>query len=185
MKRFQQVAILLKLIQSLKEKGSWCGETHIQKATYFLQKLTKVPLDYEFILYKFGPFSFNLRDELNLMCVDEVLNVKTNVPPYGPSFFVQLNDKDIEEIAPKTIDKFKDNIIFIADTLKDKGATELECLATALYSILEKKSYGSEEEKAEYIHHIKPHIPVQEALEAIKTVNSLRENALTSTLSMC
>jgi hypothetical protein len=44
---------------------------------------------------------------------------------------------------------------------------------------LEKTSYGSEEKKAKYIHKIKPHIPIQEALKAIKDVNSLRENVRT------
>jgi hypothetical protein len=35
MKRLKQAAILISLINKLDEKDSWCGETNIQKATYF------------------------------------------------------------------------------------------------------------------------------------------------------
>jgi uncharacterized protein YwgA len=62
MKEAQNRAILVTLIKSLRSKGSWCGETHIQKAAFFLQQLTGVPIDFDFILYKHGPFSFDLRE---------------------------------------------------------------------------------------------------------------------------
>lgn len=55
MNRTQRQAILLALIQRLREKGSWCGETHIQKSAYFLQELLGVPLDLNVIFYKHGP----------------------------------------------------------------------------------------------------------------------------------
>ena len=43
MKRLQSNAVLLSLIDNLQAKGSWCGETHVQKATYFIQELFGVP----------------------------------------------------------------------------------------------------------------------------------------------
>ena len=51
MKKLQRDAVLLSLINEMKARGSWCGETHIQKATYFLQELLGVPMNFEFILY--------------------------------------------------------------------------------------------------------------------------------------
>ena len=44
MERLKRYAIVLSLIEQLRERGGWCGETHIQKTTYFLQNLLKVPL---------------------------------------------------------------------------------------------------------------------------------------------
>jgi hypothetical protein len=44
MNRTQHQAVLLSLIQQLRENGSWCGETHIQKSAYFLQEMLGVPL---------------------------------------------------------------------------------------------------------------------------------------------
>lgn len=46
MKRLQRDAVILSLIENLRSKGSWCGETHIQKATYFIQELLRVPLEF-------------------------------------------------------------------------------------------------------------------------------------------
>src|SRR3982074_3089967 len=79
-----QAAILLSLIEHLKNLGSWCGETHVQKAAYFLQELMDVPLNFDFILYKYGPYSFGLSDELGAMRADSLIRLFPN-PPYGPS----------------------------------------------------------------------------------------------------
>jgi hypothetical protein len=60
------------------------GETHMQKATFFLQELIKVPLGFEFLLYKHGPFSFDLRDELTFMRAQGFLRLEPQYP-YGPT----------------------------------------------------------------------------------------------------
>ena len=48
MKRLQRAAIVTELAEQLTAQGSWCGETHLQKATYFLQELLEVPTGFEF-----------------------------------------------------------------------------------------------------------------------------------------
>ena len=64
MNRLQRAAVLLTLLEQLQARGSWCGETHVQKSVYFLQDLLQVPLGFEFVLYKHGPYSFDLNDEI-------------------------------------------------------------------------------------------------------------------------
>ena len=86
MDQLQRASLIIDLIEKLTEKGSWCGETHIQKAVYFLQELTKVPMGFNFILYKHGPFSFDLRDELAAMRAYRLLEIELR-PPYGPGLF--------------------------------------------------------------------------------------------------
>jgi hypothetical protein len=68
MNRLQRAALLTELADKLREQGSWCGETHLQKATYFLQTLRLVPTGYDFILSKFGPFAFDLAEETISTC---------------------------------------------------------------------------------------------------------------------
>ena len=41
MNRIQRAAILTGLVNALRERGSWCGETHIQKAVFFSKNLQK------------------------------------------------------------------------------------------------------------------------------------------------
>ena len=80
MKEDQNRAVLVALIRSLRAKGSWCGETHIQKAAFFLKNLTGVPIDFDFIIYKHGPFSFELNDELSLMKAYRLLDLEVSYP---------------------------------------------------------------------------------------------------------
>ena len=40
----QRTAVTLSLMDALHQQGSWCGETHIQKALYFLQELAHVAM---------------------------------------------------------------------------------------------------------------------------------------------
>ena len=80
-------ALVVALVNRLSQRGSWCGETHIQKTTYFLQGLLNVPTGFEFILYKHGPFSFDLRDELARLRAYGYLDLSPE-PPYGPSLEV-------------------------------------------------------------------------------------------------
>lgn len=84
MERLAREAVLLSLVEKLRQAGSWCGETHVQKATYFLQEVAGVPLGFPFILYKHGPFSFDLRDELTAMRADGFLTLEPR-DPYGAS----------------------------------------------------------------------------------------------------
>ena len=90
MERLKRSALVIALIEQLRNKGSWCGETHIQKTIYFLQELLRVPLGFEFILYKHGPYSFDLSDELTAMRADELVELKLQ-QPYGPSVSLSGN----------------------------------------------------------------------------------------------
>ena len=152
----------------MKEKGSWCGETHIQKTVYFLQQLEKVPLDYDFVLYIHGPFSFDLRDELTAMRADGLIALKINPIPYGPSLEVTEYGKEIISRFPKTVGNHKESIEKITNILGDKGVAELERLATALYIIKKIKQDSIDKNPAEWIHELKPHISIEEAETAIE-----------------
>jgi hypothetical protein len=49
-------ALILDLIKKLRAKGSWCGETHIQKAAFIIQHISKSRMGYKFVIYKHGPY---------------------------------------------------------------------------------------------------------------------------------
>ena len=84
MKTFEQARVVFRLSEALKARGSWAEETHIQKAMYFLQELLGVPTGFEFILYKHGPFSFDLRATLTFMEAEDLIAWQPR-NPYGPS----------------------------------------------------------------------------------------------------
>jgi uncharacterized protein YwgA len=104
MDRLRRAVVLTRLIQRLREHRSWCGETHVQKSTFFLQKVVGVPLQFEFILYKHGPFSFDLRDELTGLRADELIRLEPQWP-YGPQIAPTDRIEYIQRIYSKTLEK--------------------------------------------------------------------------------
>ena len=174
MNRRQREAIILALTDELGARGSWCGETHLQKSVYFLEKLTGVSLQFNFILYKHGPFSFELRNELSSMRADGLMQLCLQPPPYGPSLRPTESSARFRSRWQKTINVHSDQVKFIAERLGDRGVAELERLATALYVWFK---HGTEDvhSKAAIIHELKPHVSPEEAETAVEQVGEMIE----------
>ncbi|MBF0463537.1 MAG: hypothetical protein HQK88_04155 [Nitrospirae bacterium] len=175
MDRLKKAAILITLVEKLRENGSWCGETHLQKSVYFLEDLLGVPLQMDFIIYKHGPFSFDLRDELTALRADELLKLEPQSPPYGPKIVLSKRSASVKESFPKTLKEYEKQLEFVGKKLGDKGVTELEQLATALYISKRKSPNNSVDERAKELVRIKPHILPDNARDAIEKVDQMIE----------
>jgi hypothetical protein len=173
MERLQRAAILSSLVQKLKEKGDWCGETHIQKTTYFLQELMKTPLGFDFILYKHGPFSFDLNDEITAMLADNLFILQPQPYPYGPSILPGSGSRSLLERYYKTVSQFSKQLDFVAQKLGGKKVTELERLATALFVTFGEDTDKTIEFRAKKINELKPHVTLDEAKEAVFKVDQI------------
>lgn len=77
--------LILTLVGALRPRGSWTGETHLQKVGYFLQELMLLPSNAGHILYKHGPYSFDLRRALATMRVYQYVDLQPKPYPYGPT----------------------------------------------------------------------------------------------------
>jgi len=179
MNRTRRGVLLAELIDRMKSNGSWCGETHLQKAIYIAQALAGLKTGYKFILYKHGPFSFDLRDELTALRADEVLFLQPR-GSYGPTYETTERACNWKERYPRTLAEYSRGIEFAATAIGDKGVTELERLATALYVRLkqsEQQGGMTVEEAAARITALKPHISVQDADCAVREADRLRAEA--------
>jgi len=176
MKHSQRAAILTLLNREMQRRGSWCGETHIQKATFFLQDLLGVDAGFDFILYRHGPFSFDLRDELSSMQADGLLELAVKREGYGPTYVPTQFSEMFLERFPKTTARYMKQIRFIADELGDKGVAELERLATAFF-IAHRERIASVALRAQRLVELKPHISLPDARFACQQVDSLIERA--------
>ena len=76
MTNLKEGAIIVSLIDALNRRGSFCGETHVQKGAYFLRELTGVPLQSPFTLYLYGPYSFRLHELLNQLWAEELVQLE-------------------------------------------------------------------------------------------------------------
>lgn len=174
MKRMARVAVLLSLVEELEKNDSWCGETHIQKTTYFLQRMLGGDLGHDFILYKHGPYSFDLSEELGRLRADKLIKV---VPqnPYGPRMLPGRAWADLKETFPKTINRFAAKVAFLGHWLGNKGVADLEKLSTALY--VTKELNVEEGKRAEKIHELKPHVSIEEARTALHELDTQMDTA--------
>ncbi|SHF13520.1 hypothetical protein SAMN02745206_01414 [Desulfacinum infernum DSM 9756] len=176
MDRLKRAALITRLLQNLRDKGSWCGETHAQKAAFFAQHLMEVPLEFDFILYKHGPFSFDLRDELTSLRADGLIQL---VPrwPYGPTIKPTDLAEKLQNNYTKTLKQHEKKIAFVADKLGAKGVADLERLATALYVTKQKRTDEQPEKRAKKLSELKPHIRIDQAQAAIDELDQIIKEA--------
>ena len=171
MNRLRRAAVLTRLIEELRKNGSWCGETHVQKTTLFLQNLMQVPLGFDFILYKHGPFSFDLRDELTSLRADELIKLE---PQWGYGSRLATTDRAvyIQKLYSKTVDEYKDSLSFVAQKLGNKTVAGLERLGTAFF-ITDGSPNLSVDQRIERLTTLKPHVGRDEAIAAVREVDQI------------
>jgi hypothetical protein len=132
-----------------------------------------VPLGYEFILYKHGPFSFDLGNEIASMLGDNLVELKIRPAPYGPTILPGEGGERVRKRYPKTVSKYSQQIEVVSSKLGDKGVAQLERLATALYVTKEDQTDRDAESRAQRINKLKPHVPLPQARDAVGEVDEL------------
>src|SRR5690348_571315 len=88
MKELQRYAVLAALLDKLHQANVWCNELRVPKTVFLLQELLGVPLEYPFIFYMHGPFSFELTDDLTAIRASGLLGIEGKPYPWGPAFVV-------------------------------------------------------------------------------------------------
>lgn len=170
MKTFEQAGIVLRLSEALRQGGSWTGETHIQKAAYFLQHLLDVPTGFEFVLYKHGPFSFDLRATLTFMEAEDLVRWQPRSFPYGPSLQPGPDHDYLRRHCGGFVAAYEPRINFLAERLASRDVKDLERLATALFVTL-----GNDrlEDRAARLNFLKPHVQMEEARMAVEHLDEI------------
>ncbi len=167
----QKSALIASLVKEYRARNLFCGETHVQKSVYFLQALFEVPLGFEFLLYKYGPFSFDLQSHVAAMRADDMLKVRPL--DYAATFEPGDQVSYLEKNLPKTIERHKKAIDFAVENLGHRGVKQLEPLATALFFAVNEGDQ-SIDARVTRIRDVKPHIPDEDARSAVKQIDEWR-----------
>lgn len=177
MNRYERMALLLRLMELLRDKGSWCGATHIQKSAYFAQDLTKVPFGYDFVIYKYGPFSSSLRDELSGMLALLVAELEVHDMFRSPKYRIGRRGRTLMEAFGECIEEYENQLRFVSDKIGHMKIKELEQVGTALFVTREMESEASAGARCDRLRHRKPHIARRDAKTAIEGVDRWIEEA--------
>jgi hypothetical protein len=169
--------IVISLISELRASGSWCGETHVQKGMYLLKEVGGIPIDHDFILYKHGPYSFELKEEMMAMRADGLLKTIPQPAPYGPSLGPGPNSALFEARSPSISEKIESAIKFVASEVGSDRVTDLEKICTAVLVIREGVcSDGTS--CANRLHELKPHVPIPDARIAVERAYRMLERSI-------
>ncbi len=156
-------------MEGLRSQDSWCGETHIQKCVYLIQEALELPTGFEYMLYKYGPYSFDLRDLLGEMRADLLIDKEARPYPYGPTLKPSPSGLRLMGQYEATIAPHRDAIGRVADKFGKRGVSDLERIGTALYVTKEKEL--SPTERARQLTRLKPHVSYPAALAAVVEVD--------------
>jgi len=66
---FRKHAYVLAIVDCLHENGSWTGKTHVQKSLSLLRDRGEVEVPFEFVLYRHGPYSFEVESAIEEMLI--------------------------------------------------------------------------------------------------------------------
>lgn len=178
MKKLERYALVSALIEALRAKGSWCGETHVQKGVFLAQSVLGVPFGYQFVLYKHGPYSFELRDEITAMRADEIVELQPQSYPYGPSLNSTQLAKSLQRAASKPIQTCLKELEIVASICGNRGVVDLERLATGCYVSEHYPQGTSVLTRARRLNELKPHVPLDAAIEAVKEADQIRSKRI-------
>jgi len=168
----QRSAIVAMLVKECRARDAFCGETMVQKSVFFLQKLLNVPLEFDFQLYIYGPFSFELQQHLWSMMADDMITVRPL--EYGSTFEPGEQVTYLEKHTANTIAEHRGAVDFVIKHLAGLGVKQLERLATALYFTVTTDDTSIDGRSAK-IREVKPHISDDEARKAVEEVDEWRK----------
>jgi hypothetical protein len=174
-----QEAVIVGLARRMKEHGSWTGETHIQKTAYLLRELMEVPLAFDFILYKHGPFSFELRDELSAMHADRLIDRETQ-SRHGSRIAVTEQGLEIEQRLQRTMALYGGRLEWITSRLGGRAVKDLEGLAIALWVTRQMDQDASAEDRAARVSELEPRFSPKMAKDSVEQIDKLIGEAMSA-----
>jgi len=165
MNDLERSGIVATLVKDCRAREAFCGETMVQKSVFFL------PLGFDFQLYLYGPFSFELQRHLASMMADDMIAVRPT--ECGATFEPGEQLGYLARHAAKTIGEHRNAVDFVVKNLAGRGIKQLRSLATALYFTV-RQGDASIEGRATKIREVKPHISADEARDAVEEVDRWR-----------
>lgn len=170
MERLQRDAVLITLLERIKQENRVCSESYIQKMCYLFEGFFSEPLGFSFQMYKHAPFSWDLQDELTALRADDILEIKVNRTIGATEYVLAENSGLLKQLHIYTIAKNAPCIEFIIREFAQYKIPALEKLATALY-VMKENPENNLRENARKIRDYTPHVTREEALDALLAVD--------------
>lgn len=111
------------------------------------------------------------------MRTDGFLQLVPQPAPYGPKLLpTETATHQLLDRWPKTLQRYADEIDFVATTLGSAGVGTLERWATALW-VMRETPGADKTSWARRIHDVKPHVSIEDATQALDRVLAIETEA--------
>jgi len=139
-------------VQALNDVGSWTGRMHIHKTLFLGQVLELADPPFEFELYQYGPYSFELDETIAVLDAFGYLTKSFPEPGYGPKYEVtQLGRTGIEPLADEKLRAIER----VGKEVGGWKSPELELVATCLW-VQHQEGLTNTEDIVERVRRLKP-----------------------------
>jgi uncharacterized protein YwgA len=154
----------LALIPSLIENSPnrQIGRTALMKYMYFLQELRRVPLEYRFTLYSYGPFDASVLFDLSVAESLRAVKCKTVLYSGGYGYEISADEKSewLKCRAREFVNQHEEEIRWIMKKFSKLTSSQLELVSTMIYVDRQTSAKGKDtnlKSLARQVHEIKPH----------------------------
>lgn len=159
--QYKQHAFILEIIESLHRHESRTGKTHVQKAISLLRDLGKVNVPFEFVLYRHGPYSFQVEEALEQMQSYDAIRAEPNAGGYG-AVLRTGSMADFSRSHEALTEKEKLAVDEVCKFVARRNVLDLERLATASW-IRHQEQVTQSDQVAIRLNTLKPHISIDKA----------------------
>ena len=160
---YQKHAMLLEVIRSLGRRNCSAGKTNVQKALAIMNEtVQKTP--FGFVLYKHGPYSFDVQATMEQMKTYRAIVSQPNVDGFGINICEGPGSKFVDKNADLPIET-KQAIEKVCEFVCSRSVFELERLATAAW-IRKREGLKDSFEVAARLNQLKPHVSIDDATTA-------------------
>ena len=170
MDRQAQEAFVVALVDALTRRG-WAGRTHVHKTVFRLQRAEALDLGFEFVIYHYGPYSFELDEMLRDLRSAAALEVVPDTTGYGAHYAHGPRAAAYLSGYESEVGKARTAIDRVASEWGPRNVRDLERVATALYVV----SHGEMDDATAVgeLRRVKPHFSEAELREAVREARAL------------
>lgn len=143
---------VLAAAEALRRHRSWTGRVHIQKHLFITQVLNLAAPPFEFVLYDYGPYSFDLDEKIIDLELFGLLSRSYPKPGYGPQYEPTLQGLKVARGL-----KAQDHqaVERVAEQLGDRKSQDLELIATCLW-VERREDVRDSDEVVQRVKQVKP-----------------------------
>ena len=169
-----QSAWVLWAAKHLSESNTWPGRIHIHKVLYLGSRLLELEQPFDFKIYRYGPYSFDLDHSIRDLSASDLLQQEVPDPRYGPKYspssdfdqHLVQSDLDLPEGDKKLLGD-------LAHLLGDRRSSELELIATCVWA-MEDEGLNSDDQIIDRVHDLKPRYAKGEIADHLAKAKTLK-----------